>query len=673
MDRKKAKERVEELREEIRHHDYLYYVKNEPEISDEQYDKLFNELLELEEEFPDLRTKNSPTQRVGGPSVDSLPDVEHTAPMLSLESSHKPADAQDFHDRVRKALDGSEVSYVVEPKFDGASVEIVYESGELLRAATRGDGQVGDEITENIRTIGSVPMRLRGEQRAVPELLSVRAEVMIAIPDFQDLNERLINEGQDPFANPRNAAAGTLRQLDPQLTAERPLDTFVYDILTIEGDELETHWQVLNALSEWGFRVSDLPQKADRFEQIVEYHEELQSKRDDLDYEIDGVVIKLNRLDLRDELGRTSHHPRWAFAFKFPPRDEITRVERIIPSVGRTGIVTPIALLRPVSIGGVTISRASLYNVEQLHEKDIREGDKVRVQRAGDVIPEVVERIEEQDEERKAPFEMPDDCPSCGTRLERQGPYLVCPNSYDCPAQLAGRIEHFASRVALDIAGIGEETAQLLVSEGLVENLPDLFEINQKDVRSLEGFGEKSSRKLIEAIDESRNVELRRFLYGLGIPEVGQTMARDLANHFGSIESIRSADMDQFEHVDGIGSKMAEAIHGFLNEPQTKRMLDELLQYLDLIEPELPEERLLDGMKFVFTGGLERWTREEVKDLVERFGADATSSVSSETNYVVVGERPGSKLDEARELDIETLDESKFESLLESRGVSLDG
>lgn len=673
MNREEARERIGKLRAEIRHHDYLYYIKNEPEISDEQYDRLFDELLELEEEFPELKSENSPTRRVGAAPVDSLPDVEHTAPMLSLESSHKPADAQDFHERVQRAFDGRDVAYVVEPKLDGASVEIVYEHGELIRAATRGDGQVGDEITENIRTIGSVPLKLRREQRNVPERLAVRAEVMIAIQAFQDLNERLINAGQEPFANPRNATAGTLRQLDPQLTAERPLDTVVYDVLTIDGDGLETQWQVLSALADWGFRVSDLPRKAESFDEVVEYHDELQAKRDDLDYEIDGVVIKLNRLDLRDELGSTSHHPRWAFAFKFPPRDEITRVERILPSVGRTGIVTPIALLRPVSIGGVTISRASLYNVEQLHEKDIRAGDKVRVQRAGDVIPEVVERIEEQAEERQAPFEMPDKCPSCGTRLERQGPYLVCPNSYDCPAQLAGRIEHFASRGALDIAGIGEETARQLVSEGLVENLPDLFAIEQEDVGALERFGEKSSGQLIEAIDASRNVELRRLLYALGIPEVGQTVARDLANHFGSLDAIRSARSDDLEAVPGIGSKMAAAIQDFLDEPQTKRMIDELSKHLALIEPDLPGQRPLEGLKFVFTGGLERWTREEVKDLVERYGADATSSVSSETDYVVVGESPGSKLDRARDLDVEIMDESEFESLLDMRGVPLEG
>jgi DNA ligase (NAD+) len=673
MDREHAKERIEELREEIRHHDYLYYVKNEPEISDAEYDELFHELQELEEEYPEFQSENSPTQRVGAPPVDELPDVEHTAPMLSLQSSYEEGEARDFHDRVVKVLgEGTDVAYVVEPKFDGASVELVYREGALGWAATRGDGQVGDMITENIRTIGSVPLQLRGEERPIPNLLAVRGEVMISIPDFEDLNERLLNEGKDPFANPRNAAAGSLRQLDPRITAQRPLDIFAYDILHIEGGEIDTQWEVQRALRAWGFRVSDLPERVESFEEVVAYHDEMEERRDELDYEIDGVVIKLDDLAARGELGSTAHHPRWAFAFKFAPRKEITRVERIIPSVGRTGIVTPVALLRPVEIGGVTISRASLYNIEQLHQKDIRVGDRVRVQRAGDVIPQVVERVGDGEEGRSPPFEIPEECPSCGTKLERRGPFLVCPNSFGCPAQLAGRIEHLASREALDIEGIGEETAQLFVMEGLVKNLPDLFDLTEEDILSLEGFAKKSSRQLIDAIWGARKVALRRFLYGLGIPEVGQTVARDLAQHFGSLEALRDASVEDLEGVSGIAHKMATAIHGFFQGEGSQEMLDELLERLEIIPPEMPQERPLEGLTFVFTGGLETWTRSEAQDLVERYGGNATSSVSGATDYAVVGENPGSKLDEAREGGVETLGEEELKALLSSKGVSFE-
>ncbi|MFO7944809.1 MAG: NAD-dependent DNA ligase LigA [Anaerolineales bacterium] len=670
MDRERAKEHIENLREEIRHHDYLYYVKNEPQISDAEYDELFKKLQALEEQFPDFQSENSPTQRVGAPPVDELPDVEHTAPMLSLQSSHQEKEARDFHDRVLRGLgEQGEVAYVAEPKFDGASVELVYEGGALDRAATRGDGQVGDEITENVRTVGSVPLRLMDKARPLPDVLAVRGEILISIENFEDLNQRLINEGKEPFANPRNAAAGSLRQLDPSITAQRPLDIFVYDILYLEGGDVGSQWEVLGALRDWGFRVSDLSKRLDSFEEVIRYHDDMEERRDRLNYEIDGVVIKLNDLAAREDLGSTAHHPRWAFAFKFPPRKEITHVDRIIPSVGRTGIVTPIAMLRPVQIGGVTISRASLYNIEQLHKKDIREGDKVRVQRAGDVIPQVVERIEEEDEERMPPFEMPEVCPSCGSELKRRGPFVICPNSFGCPAQLAGRIEHLVSRNALDIEGIGEETAQLLVREGLVEKLLDLFDLTEEEVLSLEGFAEKSSRQLIEAIDGARKVELRRFLYGLGIPEVGQTVARDLAHHFQSLDALREASLEDLEEVPGIANKMAAAIHGFFQGQASQEMLDELLDEVDLIEPEIPEQQPLQGLTFVFTGGLETWSRSEAQDLVERHGGSATSSVSGATDYVVVGDNPGSKLDEARERGVETLDEGAFKSLLSSKGV----
>nr|MDP2496952.1 NAD-dependent DNA ligase LigA [Candidatus Palauibacterales bacterium] len=536
-DRQEAEERIEELREQIRRHDYLYYVENRPEISDAEYDRLFRELQELEEAFPGLRSEDSPTQRVGGEPLDELPSVEHTAPMLSLDSGTEPEEVREFHARVLRSLgEEAEVSYVLEPKLDGASVEVVYRDGRLERAATRGDGVTGDAITENVRTIAAVPLRLRTEDRPAPEALAVRGEVFMRLGAFDALNRRLDEEGEEPFANPRNATAGSLRQLDPGVTAGRPLDFFAFEILASEGVDLDTQWQALSALREWGLPVNERVDRTDGPEGIVAYHAALAGEREELDYEIDGVVAKLDDFDRRRELGSTSHHPRWAFALKFPPRQEVTTVRRIVPSVGRTGVVTPIAFLRPVDVGGVTVSRANLHNREQVAEMDVREGDRVRVHRAGDVIPQVVERMsgdEEDEEDRAEPFRMPDACPSCGAELVERGPYTFCPNAFECPAQLAGRLEHFGSRDALDIEGLGEETARLFVSEGVVETLPGLFDLTVDQVEALEGFAETSARNLVEAIEASSTVELRRFLYGLGIPEVGSTVARDLARHFG--------------------------------------------------------------------------------------------------------------------------------------------
>ncbi|MDH3455335.1 MAG: NAD-dependent DNA ligase LigA, partial [Gemmatimonadota bacterium] len=476
MTRTQAEKRVRELHAELRHHDYLYYVKDAPEISDAAYDTLFQELKALEAQFPEFRTPDSPTQRVAGMALDQFPKVTHTVPMLSLDSSQDEDALKRFDDRLRKAL-GSDIRYVVDPKLDGASVELVYEGGVLVRASTRGDGAVGEGITENVRTIRSVPLRLRDGKSGAPSFLAVRGEVILRVAQFEKLNERLLEEGKEPFANPRNAAAGGLRQLDPQNTAQRPLDIYVYDILGVEGDEPDTQWEVLRSLEAWGFPVNELARQVTSVDEIVEYHAQLTEQRDDLEYEIDGVVVKLDDLTARDDLGVTSHHPRWAFAFKFPARKEVTRVLAIVPSVGRTGVVTPVAMLRPVELSGVTVSRASLHNREEVGRKDVREGDRVRVQRAGDVIPQVLERIAEPGRRRKPRFKMPTTCPSCGTPLIERGPFTVCLNGFQCPAQLAGRIQHFASRDALDIAGLGEGTSKQLVTEGLVSQLPDLFDL----------------------------------------------------------------------------------------------------------------------------------------------------------------------------------------------------
>lgn len=669
MNRSTAERRARELRAEIRHHDYLYYVKDAPEVSDAAYDELFQELKVLEERFPDLRTPDSPTQRVAGVALDKFPTVEHTAPMLSLDSSQDEAALRRFDERLRKAL-GDAVSYVAEPKLDGASVELVYAHGVLVRGVTRGDGQVGEGVTENVRTIRAVPLRLRGDARDVPEALAVRGEVIMRIAAFEQLNERLLEQGKMPFANPRNAAAGSLRQLDPQVTARRPLDLYVYDVLTADGVELETQCEILEALDGWGFSVNELIEPCEGPDAIVAYRRALLNRRDDLEYEIDGVVVKLDDLAAREELGATSHHPRWAFAFKFPPRKEVTRVLAIVPSVGRTGVVTPIAMLRPVELGGVTVSRASLHNREEVARKDVREGDRVRVQRAGDVIPQVIERLDEPGRDRGEPFRMPLACPSCGATLAERGPFTVCPNSFECPAQLAGRLLLFGSRNALDIEGLGEETAKQLVAEDLVRQLPDLFDLSAADLVRLDGFAEKSAEKLVQAIRDAATPELHRFLYGLGIPEVGVTVAKALAQHFRSLDAVRDATADDLEAVTGVGPVMAQQIAGFFSDERNRAVLNALLDgRVTVEEPTEAGARALEGVTIVFTGGLQRVSRRDAKDLVERYGARATSSVSKNTDYVVAGEDAGSKLDDAQRLGVPVLTEDEFFDFLRSRGV----
>lgn len=669
MDESQAQARIQELREQVRHHDYLYYVKNEPEVSDEKYDELFQELKDLEEQFPELKTEDSPTQRVGAAPVEGFPTAEHTAPMLSLNSGRQEEDVRRFDHTVRNAVD--DPSYVLEPKLDGASVELVYRDGSLDRAVTRGDGRQGDVITRNVRTIGSIPLQLRQQERPVPEQLAVRGEVLMPIEGFEQFNSDLLESGKEGFANPRNAAAGSLRQLDPQVTAQRPLDLYAYAILAGLPEDVNTQWELLQALRDWGFKVSDLIEQAGDIEAVFDYQCRMADRRDELPYEVDGVVIKLNDLQARSELGATSHHPKWAFAYKFEPRRGETQVLRIAVSVGRTGILTPIAILRPVEIGGVTISRASLYNREQLAEMDVRPGDRVRIQRAGDVIPQVVERLETNGE-REPPFEMPSQCPSCGTKLVERGPYTICPNSFDCPAQLAGRLEHLGDRDALDIEGLGEETARTLVEEGLVESIPDLFELKVDDLTPLEGFGQKKSKALIDAVEASREVPLPRFLYGIGIPDVGQTVARQLAAAFGDVDALRSADEEAFERVEGVGPKMATAIHGFLHDAKSEQLLDSLLDGKLSVQPYQSAGDELADLVFVFTGGLDRWTRDEVERLVEDHGGRASGSVSQNTDYVVVGDDPGSKLDDARDLDIPTLDEPGFIDVLRDKGIAVD-
>lgn len=660
---------IERLRAEVECHDRLYYVEASPEISDSAYDALFRRLQALEAAHPALLAPDSPTQRVGADPLDTLPNIEHAVPMLSLDSAHDADAVRRFDERLRKALGDEDIRYVLEPKLDGASVELVYVDGVLDRAVTRGNGRVGEGVTENARTIPTVPLRLRGDRHPVPAFLSVRGEALMYLPEFESLNQRRIEAGDPPYQNPRNATSGALRQLDSRITAQRPLTVLAFDVLSVDGVSFERDSEGLDALDAWGFRTPDRIEVTDSVDEIVAYHRRFEADRDALHYEIDGIVVKLDALAARATLGSTSHHPRWAIAFKFEPRKEVTRIDRIFVSVGRTGVLTPVALLRPVEVGGVTVSRASLHNREELERKDVREGDQVRVQRAGDVIPQVVERIDEPDRERGPPFTMPDACPSCGTRPVAKGPFTVCPDHFACKAQLKGRIAHFGARGALDIEGLGGETAALLVDEGLVKELADLFDLTEEDLLPLEGFAEVSARNLVNAIARRRRVELARFLVGLGIPEVGGAVARDLALHFRGIGELRAGLPEDLEAVHGVGPKMSAAILGFLHEPRVSDALDRLLaRGFELTVPEEPAaDETADGWAgrtVVLTGALEGYTRSGLKKVLQGLGARVTGSVSARTDYLVAGTNPGSKLARARELGVEVLDEERLQELL---------
>ncbi len=664
---------IENLRAELRHHSYLYHVEARPQLRDEEYDRLFGRLKELEEIHPDLITTDSPTQRVGEGPQGQFESLPHSAPMLSLDSTQDETEVRRFDERVRRVVDGP-VTYMLEPKLDGASVELVYERGLLSRAVTRGDGTWGEGVTENVKTIPSVPLRLREAVRQAPELLAVRGEVMMYISEFEAFNERLVAKGEEPYASPRNSAAGAIRQLDPRITAQRKFEFLAYDVLAVRGMTFRRDQEGVDALRQWGFRVPDDMSVVESLEDMLDFHRHWAQVRDELNYEIDGIVIKLNELDARADLGTTSHHPRWALAYKFEPRQEVTRVERIGISVGRTGVLTPIALLLPVQVGGVTITRASLHNREEVRRKDVREGDLVRIQRAGDVIPQVVEKVVEPRHKRGDQFVMPVTCPACGTLVEERGPFTACPNRFGCPAQLKGRICHFGSRNALDIAGLGEETAQLLVQQGLVREIADLFDLEPEALLKLPGFAAKSAANLVAGIRQRREPDLERFLYALGIPEVGVTVARDLAFHFRSLEAIQSATQEELEAVPGVGPVMSETIHGFFHSDRNRLAIDAILGHG--VAPITPKSTggtsaPLVGRKFVFTGGLTGLSRARAKAMVEKAGARVVSTVSKGTDYLVVGDDPGSKQKKAMELGVATLDEVEFIALLEEAGLEV--
>jgi DNA ligase (NAD+) len=665
LSERQARDEIEALREGIEHHDYLYYVKNQPKISDAVYDKLFRRLCELEEAFPKFQSGTSPTKRVGAPPLDKLKKVKHTEPMLSLNAALQEQEVQKFDKFVRRNADGKKVEYVAEPKFDGLSVELVYRDGTFQYGATRGDGETGEDVSDNLKTIRSVPLHLRNGEK-LPPLLAIRGEVFMPRKAFQKLNKARIERGENPFANARNAAAGIVRQLDPKNVADKPLDIVFYEPLRIEGKQFSSHWQTLNTLPEWGLKTDSHNKKCSSIEDVGKYHQKLLQQRDDLDYEIDGIVVKLNDYELRDKLGTRQRSPRWALAWKFPPKAEVTTLEDIVVQVGRTGMLTPVALLEPVDVGGVTVSRATLHNADEVKRKDVRPKDKVRIARAGDVIPEVVERIPEQGKKRAKLFSMPKKCPVCGADVYKEGAYYFCSATLSCQPQLVGRIIHYASREALNIEGLGDETVKELVRRGMVTDVADLYNLSTDQLKQLEGFADRSARKLHKAIGSAKNPRLDRFIYALGIRHVGEHVARVLAREFRSLDALRQASLKDLRAIEEIGDEIARSVKNFFEQKENKKALARLLEAGVKVQdmPARKTEQPLEGKTFVFTGQLDKYTRKEAQDRIETLGARAASSVSGNTDFVVAGEDPGSKLDEAKKQGVKIIDEKKFAEMV---------
>jgi DNA ligase (NAD+) len=673
LSEEEARRQVELLREAVREHDRRYYVENDPIVGDRTYDALFDRLRELESAF-DLDHPDSPTRSVGGEPIEEFDTVEHVAPMLSIDASGTADDVREFDERVRRELraggHADDVDYVCEPKFDGVSMEFVYEDGRLERAVTRGDGREGDDVTENARTIGAVPGRLRGDH---PAFLAVRGEVYMPKDAFQAYNRERVERGEDPFANPRNATAGTVRQLDPSVVAERPLAVFFFDVLAA-SDREERHRDELERFPDWGLRVNERVETAADIEDAIDYRDRMLEGRDELDYEIDGVVIKVDDRAAREELGRTARHDRWAFAYKFPARTEVTTIADVAVQVGRTGRLTPVALLEPVDVGGVTVSRASLHNPEEIAAKNVAVGDTVRVQRAGDVIPYVEEVVEKGSEGH---YELPDTCPVCDSPVERDGPMAFCTGGLGCDAQLRRSIEYYAGDDGLDLEGLGEKSVRQLVAAGLLESVADLYELDREDLTDLEGWGERSAENLLAEIEAGREPPLPEFVSALGIPLVGPTTARELAREFGTFGALRETaetDPERLERVDDVGETVAETIHDFVASEANAAVVDAVLEHVSprSVEADAGGDEL-DGVTFVFTGSLEGWTRDEAQDLVERHGGNATGSVSSNTDYLVAGENPGAtKREDATENDVPILDEAAFRDLLAEAGIDLE-
>ncbi len=660
-----TKKRVEKLREEIEYHNSRYYVLDQPEISDAQYDRLLKELEKLEEQYPELRSPNSPTQRVGAHPLEEFEIVRHTIPMLSLANAFQESEARDFDKRVKKFLRTSEdIEYVTEPKLDGLAVELVYERGRFVVGSTRGDGINGENVTQNLRTIRTVPLQLIQKEISAPERLEIRGEAIMQIEKFKELNRKREGMGEPLFANPRNAAAGSIRQLDPKITTERPLEIYFYALGEVIGWRFETQWEVLKTLPKWGLRTNPHVRKCKSIDEVLDYYHEMNEKRETLPYEIDGTVIKVDRLDLQARLGEIARSPRWAMAFKFQPKQETTKIIDIRPQVGRTGALTPVAVMEPVRVGGVEVSRATLHNQDEIDRLDVRIGDTVIIQRAGDVIPEVVQVITSKRKGTEKKFKMPSKCPVCGAEVVKEEAIHRC-IGLDCPAQLKGRIKHFASKRAMDIEGLGVKLIDQLVDKGLVKDVADIYYISKQQLIELERMADKSAQNIIDAIEKSKTKPLSKFLYALGIRHVGETTAEDLAHNFPRLEDFFHLSEEDLMKVEGIGPEVAASVFQFFRDKKNKESIERLKKAgVEVIESRGKEKGKLAGKTFVFTGALKTFQRDEARDLVESLGGTTASSVSKKVDYVVVGEDPGSKFDKAKELGIKALTEEEFKKMI---------
>ncbi|NQT69830.1 MAG: NAD-dependent DNA ligase LigA [Desulfobacteraceae bacterium] len=661
--------KVEELRIALHRHNYRYYVLNDPEISDAEYDRTMQALIELETVYPELASPDSPTCRVGAPPLLSFDTVEHSVPMLSLGNGFTDADIMDFDRRIKKNLDtDEEIVYTVEPKLDGVAVELVYENGRLVMASTRGDGVNGEVITPNVKTIRSVPLIVSGggEVLNISSRLEVRGEVFIGLEEFKQLNQERLDQNLPPFANPRNAAAGSLRQLDSRVTAKRPLEIFIYGVGIVTDLVLESHWETLHILKGLGFRINPHIRPKILIKEVLEYYRELSEKRHQLPYDIDGMVIKVDSLEMQKLLGATSRSPRWALAYKFEALQETTRITGIEVQVGRTGVLTPVAHLDPVNIGGAMVSRATLHNEDEIAKKGIRVGDKVLVQRAGDVIPEIVKVITSQRTGAEKKFNMPRMCPVCKSEIVRAEDEAAarCIN-IACPAQVKERIKHFASKGAFDIDGLGDKLVEQLVDAGLLFSYADIFYLDEDKLKNLERMGPKSAGNIISAVANSKSISLGRFIYALGIRHVGEHVAGILAQAFKSLNKLKKAAAQDLEAVDGVGPVVAESIVKFFTQDENLKTIDRIVDSgVEILWESDKQDGVLGGKMFVLTGTLETLTREDAKKIIEEAGGKVSGSVSGKTDYLLAGTSPGSKLNRAKELGINIIDEATFKKMM---------
>ena len=669
MAKESPKKQLETLRDEIRRHEDLYYLEDNPEISDEEYDVLIEKLRKLEQQHPALMTTDSPTQRVGGRPAEGFPEFVHRRPMLSLDNSYNIDELRAFDARCRKLAGERRIEYVAELKIDGLSLSIHYDNGVFVRGVTRGDGTRGEDVTSNVRTIRSIPLKLRGDAKRVAAEIEVRGEAYLSRKVFEKINREREDEGEARFANPRNAAAGTLRQLDPSITARRRLGMFAYDVLAGERKAFDTHWEALNWLETAGLRVNTNRALCDSIEGVIEVCNEMEAKREELDYEIDGVVVKINSTAMQEDFGATGKAPRWAIAYKYPARQATTRVNDIIVSVGRTGALTPVAMLEPVPLGGVTVSRSTLHNEDEIRRLGLKIGDWVLIERGGDVIPKVLKVIESKRTGKEKPFKMPTQCPVCGGRVSRpEGEAVSRCIAADCPAQLIGIILHFASRRAMRIEGLGFALADQLIDKKMVKDVADIYSLTLEDLVSLERMAKKSATNVLNQIEASKSRDLSSLIYGLGIRHVGERTAGILAREFGSLERLSKASVEELDNVHEIGLTMAESIHDWFADKGNARLCERL--HAAGVRTELEkgatkdEPQTFAGKIFVLTGTLPEMTRDEATALIEARGGRVTSSVSKKTDFLLAGAEPGSKLEKANQLGVKVIDENQFKKML---------